>query len=60
MNLLASSDRGLPKDTYYAPSDKANPSALAIPGVQSITLDNQPFRQGYMGGQSKAQKPAWM
>lgn len=48
MNLLASSDRGLPKDTYYAPSDKANPSALAIPGVQSITLDNQPFRQGYM------------
>lgn len=48
MNLLASPDRSLPFDTYYAPSDQENPNALAVPGVQSIVLDNQPFRQGYM------------
>lgn len=46
MNRLENPLRALPMDTYFKPSEVDSPSNLAIPGLQSIVIDNLPLIQG--------------
>ena len=46
MNRLENPLRGLPMDTYFKPSEVDSPNNLAIPGLQSIVIDNLPLIQG--------------
>ncbi|MGB4596220.1 MAG: peptidoglycan DD-metalloendopeptidase family protein [Anaerolineaceae bacterium] len=45
-NQLLDPNHALPRDTYFTDAAEAGGGNLAVPGVNSIEIDNLPFRQG--------------